>query len=169
MPGDSRIMADAGLGKVSSTVATLPGGYTLGEVRHDGGIKYRLFCNASPDQINPGWGFMRASGCGAYSIALTSTLDVARHIGGGVVHHATVPTAYYFWGAVRGYLASGVIGGETSISSGNPMSLQTTGCFLGCGATISTQVPCGYVLATVTTGHTGTGGTRTGSVYVAFE
>jgi hypothetical protein len=171
MAGEDKIQADAGLGSVSGTVSTLSaGGYTLGEVRYEdqGRDKYRLLYNAGTDQIGKGWIVSKYASCGPYSVSITNTLDGPLHIGGALVQHATVATGYYFWGMVRGSAACGVMGSDTSVSIGLTFGVLGTGSVAPI-TTVSTYVPVGIAVSTITTGHTGTAGTRTGRVYIKFE
>lgn len=121
-----RAYADAGLGGISSVVATLPLGATLGESRVVAGVKYRLVCNASTSaQQIPGSLLSPLSSGGPYSIG-TGSSQLFAHIGAALVVHATVPTANFFWGAVSG---SGlrVIGDNTSIPTGSAFYISGNG------------------------------------------
>lgn len=131
MAGDAneyRCYADAGLGGISSVVATLPAGANLGEARVVNGVKYRLVCNASTSaQQIPGLVLspLAAGATGAYSVG-TGASALHAHIGAVIVVHATVPTANYFWGAVSG---SGlkVIGDNTSVPTGSGFYISANG------------------------------------------
>lgn len=125
---DSRVFAAGGLGSISGVVATLPAGAKLGEERWDNGLKFRLFFNAGNSQINPGFaGSPRPVGGGAYSVTVTTTSKTGDHFGACVVHHATATTGTYFWGAVYGYLASGVAADASTITTGTRFYLAADG------------------------------------------
>ena len=121
-----RAFADAGMGGISSVVATLPAGATLGEARVVNGVKYRLVCNASTSaQQVPGTLLSPLAGGGPYSVG-TGSSQLFAHIGAALVVHATVPTANFFWGAIAG---SGlkVIGDNTSVPTGSAFYISGNG------------------------------------------
>lgn len=124
-------VAIAGMGALntaSGTTASLPAGAVLGMAREEDGIRFRLFYNAGNSAINPGFAATpRPIGSGAYSVTVTSTSKTFDYFGACVVHHATVPTANYFWGATRGYLASGVAADAATITTGAAFYLAADG------------------------------------------
>lgn len=125
---DNRVFAGGGLGGVSAVVSSLPAGYVLGEERWENGIKYRLFYNAGNSEIGPGFaGSPRPVGSGPYSITITTTSKTFDGVGACVVHNATATTGTYFWGAVRGYLASGVVADASTITTGTAFYLAANG------------------------------------------
>ena len=126
MPGEYRHSVDAGLGGISSVVATLPAGYTLGEARYEGNIKYRLFFNSGGEQIGPGFCFTPVITTGPYSVTITTTSKTFDHIGAGFIQHATSTTATFFWGAVRGRIA-GAVGDASSTPTGSVFYIGSDG------------------------------------------
>jgi hypothetical protein len=103
---DIRAYAGGALGGISGVVTAgsyIPDGYSLGEERWEGGVKYRLFYNGGGASITAGYSFKHSVTVGAspYSVTVsvvTETITQAM----GCVAHKTVPTAAYFWGAVYG-------------------------------------------------------------------
>ena len=127
------VMADAQLGGLSACVTYsvygLPAGYTLGEERVEGGINYRLVYNAGNSAIQPGYiASPRPVGGGLYSVTVTTVTGTFNHVGAVLAHNATVPTDCYFWGAYRGYIASGLVATSITQLAGNCSHIDTDGC-----------------------------------------
>jgi hypothetical protein len=79
---ESRFFADAGLGSVSATVASLPVGCILGEERINAGIRYKLCYNAGTAAI--GQGKVAApvlANCTPGSVAVSTTSRSMHHMG----------------------------------------------------------------------------------------
>jgi len=123
---ETRCMADAGLGGISSVVSSLPAGYTLGEARYLGATKYRLVHNAGNSQVNPGFGMTPVLSAGAYSLTISSASKVNAHIGAAFVVHATITTGAYGWAAIGGPIG-GVVADATSIPTGSAFYLAANG------------------------------------------
>lgn len=166
MGGDAnkfRHLVDAGLGSVSATVATLPIGYTIGEARVVDQVEYNLVFNSGNSAIPPGYvAIQQGSG---YSVTISSAVEVNDHIGAVVANTVSVPTANYFWGAKRGYLASGLVASAVCIVTGAQMYIGTNGNVISMPLSLITGVtPIGNVLVTVLS--TTSGGGRNGGVYI---
>lgn len=141
MSNEYRHEVDAGMGGLSMTVATLPAAFTLGENRYDSvnQQKFKLVFNAGNSAINPGFAASPVpTGSGAYSVTVTTTSKTYHAIGAVLVHHATVPTANYFWGLVRGYVASGLASDATTITTGTGFYLSADGKFTPLAGSVAT-------------------------------
>lgn len=161
-----QVMGDAGMGGVSAVVATLPAGYTLGEERQEEGIVYRLVYNASNSQIAPGFVMSPAGLYGPYSGTVTTASKTHAHIGAVVVHNATATTGTYFWGATKGYLASGLVADAVTLATGNAFYIALSGQVNGI-TTNSVGVSGNYIIGGVVQGPTaGTIAVRQGSVII---
>jgi len=171
---DSRIFAAGGLGSISGVVATKPAGADMGEERWDNGIKYRLCCNASlgtPAYPGHVLSAIPSASVGAgnsmYSMTMTTVSGSLNGDACAVVHNATVPTGYYFWGATFGRLASGLICGQASASTGNAVGVDAAG-YCGLISTMSlSDRPIAINLSSMITGLTSP--TRTGDVQLVIE
>lgn len=172
---DSRIFAADGLGSISGVVETKPAGADMGEERWDNGIKYRLCCNASLGTPAYPGNVLSAipsavvgGGNGPYSMTMTTVVDAHNGDLAAMVHNATVPTGYYFWGATYGYFASGVVVSDTSASTGNALGVAADGAF----GLVTTMSALNRVIAinlhgSMTTTHTAP--TRIGNVKLVIE
>ena len=141
MSNEYRHEVDAGMGGLSMTIATLPAAFTLGENRYDSTNqqKFKLVYNAGNSAINPGFAASPVpTGSGAYSVTVTTTSKTYHAIGAVLVHHATVPTANYFWGLVRGYVASGVAADAATITTGAGFYLSADGKFSPLAGSVAT-------------------------------
>lgn len=124
---EGRHFADPGLA-ISQVVATLPVGFTLGELRTEGAITYQLKFNAGNSAINPGFCASPIPVFGGpHSMTVTTVSKAYNHFGAVIVHHATVPTANYFWGVRKGYLASGVAVDVTTATTGTALYIASDG------------------------------------------
>lgn len=124
-----RAFGDGGLGGISGVVSSLPAGFSMGEVRWQNGIKYRLMHNAGNSQINPGMACKHAeAGAGPYSVTV-STVTEAVTGARGVVLHATATTGTYFWGVVYGHPVK-VMASNISIATDAQVGLAANGKFI---------------------------------------
>lgn len=114
------------LNKISGTTGTLPAGVALGQPRWEGGVSYRLFCNAGNSAIAPGRAFAPIGSAGPYSVTITTTSKTFDHIGAGFVVNATAATGFYFWGAVGGPIG-GVFGDASSVPTGSAFYIGSDG------------------------------------------
>lgn len=94
------------LGGISGTTGTLPAGLTMGQARWEGGVMYRLFCNASINAQSAGAGFARwvgsaLGGNSPYSVTVTTVTESLSGLACACPN--TVPTGFYFWGATLGF------------------------------------------------------------------
>ena len=172
---DSRVF-EGGLGSVSATVTSLPAGNVLGEERWENGVKYRLFYNdktqAIPGQVmSP----IPLNG-GAYSLTVTTVSGANNHIGACVVHNATALASSYFWGAVQGYLASGLIASGVTLLTGRMFVIGDAGSVYPMTLTVASGTIAGYIgsgnfpIGGCINGPTaGTVAVRQGSVLVNFS
>lgn len=129
MSNEYRHLADAGMGGVSAVVATLPGGYTLGEVRYDksSNLKYRLVYNAGNSQASPGFVVTPAAGSvGPYSVTVSTASKSNHHFGAGVVYNATLTTGTYGWVVIRGRVG-GLVGDASSIPTASAFYIGANG------------------------------------------
>lgn len=173
MPGPysgRQVFGSEGLGGISGVVTSLPVGFVLGEERQEGGISFRLVYNAGNSQASPGFLLARAfGGAGPYSMTVSTASDVNAHVGAVVCHHATATTGTYFWGAYRGYLASGLIATGITQLAGNASYMSTDGAVLpvtntaASGLVHSGNMAIGY---TVISPSGGTVAVRQGSVWI---
>lgn len=164
---ETRHLVDAGMGSISAVVATLPAGYTLGEARVVSGVKYKLIYNACNSVIPPGTvvtPLTRVSAnAGAYSMTLTTAVEVNHHIGAAVVVHQTMATGTYGWAAVRG-VVGGLIGDTASLPTGSAFYVGALGAVKLMPASVITGVvPIGAVITTVSNG-----GAKNGNAWVSF-
>lgn len=169
MAGDAnetRHLADAGMGGISSVVATLPGGYTLGEARVVNGKKYKLVHNAGTTQISIGIcaSPVAITGSSPNSVTVSTASQGFHHIGAVLCEHVTATTATYFWGLVRG-ATSGQVGDSASLPTGSVFALGDNGSIQVFPQSVVTgKAAVGYVITTVSNG-----GARSGSTFVQFE
>lgn len=177
-----RFIADAGMGGVSSVVATLPSAFLLGESRSIAGIKYRLCCNASTVQANPGTILSPVFSAGAYSVATGGSASFA-HMGAVLVVHATATTGSFFWGAVYGYSAMQVGSGTVSVLGpqlkvqGDNTSVPTGSAFYisanGAVTVFPASVITGNIAAGINVGRiaaaTVTTGAASGDIFLFLE
>lgn len=141
MSSEYRHEVDAGMGGLSMVVATLPVAFTLGENRFDSTNqqKFKLVFNAGNSQINPGFAASPVPiGGGAYSVTVTSTSKTYNAIGAVLCHHATATTGTYFWGLVRGYVASGVAADAATLTTGAGFYLAADGKFQPLAGSVAT-------------------------------
>lgn len=173
MPGPysaRQVFGSPGLGEVSATVSSLPVGYVLGEERLDGGINYRLCYNAGNSQISVGFMSQRVfGGGGPFSMTVSTVADVNAHVGAVLAHNATVPTGHYYWGAYRGYIASGLIATTITQLAGNASRLSTDGAVLPVTSTAASALVASANMAiafTVISPTAGTVAVRQASVWL---
>lgn len=161
----SRHIVDAGLGSVSAVVATLPVGYTLGEIRHVSGVEYKLVHNAGNSEIQPGMVAAPILALAGINSVTVSTLSQANnHIGGVVNVHATATTGSFFWGAIKG-VVGGLIGDSASIPTGSAFAIGAAGSVQLMPQSVTTgKVVVGVVLTSVSNG-----GAKSGNAYVSFS
>lgn len=172
---DHRVYGDAGLGTVSSVVASLPVGYTLGEERQQDGVHYRLMYNAGGEQIDQGEiASPIASGGGPYSATVTTVTDTANAYGAVVAHNATATTGTYFWGAFRGYpiplkgdSASHATGTSIMVGVDGGVATFVTFATAGAAGQRNPNAVIGVVIGATATG-TITTDTRSGDVLIDF-
>jgi hypothetical protein len=164
--GDSkeRYIVDAGMGGISSVVATLPAGYTLGEFRSKDGIDYKLVYNAGNSEIAPGKVAAPVlAGAGIHSLTISTASQGNNHIGAAVVVHVTATTGTYFWGAVKG-VVGGLVGDAASLPAGSALAISDNGTVQLMPASLVTgKVVAGVVLTAVSNG-----GAKSGNAYVSF-
>ena len=122
---DARSFTGTDLGKVSGTVTSLPAGYVLGEERWENAAKYRLMFNAGGASITQGFAAAPIMSAGPYSLTVTTTSKTFDHIGAGFALNATVPTAAFFWGAVR--FRGAVVGDASSVPTGSFFYIASDG------------------------------------------
>lgn len=156
--------ADAGLGSVSATVASLPVGYTLGEERIVDGANYKLVYNAGNSEIHQGkFATPALAGAGINSMTVTYTSQSNAHIAAVQVAHATVSTGYYFWGLQHGLSPVGGVGDSASIPTGSAFALGTDGTIqLMPQSVVTGKVVKGVVITTVSNG-----GAYSGRIFVS--
>ena len=120
-------LADAGLGGVSSVVTSLPLGYSLGQIRIESGVKYKLVHNAGNSDIKPGFigSPIPLAGSTLNSVTVSTASKSYHHVGAVVVVHATATTASYFGGAIRG--AVPVAADNTSVATGAAVYVAANG------------------------------------------
>lgn len=164
---DVRVFVGGGLGGISNTVTSLPAGYTLGEERWEGGVKYRLFYN-DKTQIAPGLvASPQAASLGPYSVSVSTTSGLNQHFGACVVHHATALASSYFWGVTQGYLASGLLATIHCLVTNGAIVISDVGAVDGARPVASCFVSGNVPIGIVTTGAAaGTVAVRQGSVYI---
>ena len=156
---ENRFLADAGMGSISAVVATLPLGYTLGESRTVGNLRYRLVYNAGNSQATVGSVVtaVQNGGAGPYSMTVSTVSQSFNHLGCAVVVNATATTGTYFWGAVEGRVGP-MIGDNTSVPTGSAFYVGAAGTISLMPQSIVTgNLVCGFNLGgaaskTVTTG-----------------
>lgn len=162
---DSRIFAAGKLGSISGTAATLPAGADLGEERWHNGIKYKLLYNAGTAEIDTGYVCSPIPiGGGPYSMSVSTLTNVNHGYGAAIVHHATVATNYYFWGAVKGSLTAALLQSGSTLATGDVIGVGIDGAMNGishASACTSGNVGIGYVLVGPTNGTTGVQATVT--------
>ena len=153
---DDRVFTGGELGKVSAVVASLPAGYVLGEERYENGVVFRLVYNAGNSQISTGFlGSPIPLSGGAYSLTVSTASKTNAHGGAAVCHHATATTGTYFWGAVRGYLASGLVADAVTLATGSAFYVGVNGQVNGItvnSTNVSANVPIGVVINGPTAG-----------------
>lgn len=165
---DSRVFTGSPLGAISATVTSLPAGNVLGEEREEDGVWYRLCYNAGGASIPIGnvASPVPLNG-GPYSLTVTTVTGANNHVGAVVAHHATVPTASYFWGARRGYLASGLVATGVCISTGGAILIAAAGSVYGLTVTVAGPLSGNVSIGTAINGPAaGTVAVRQGSVYL---
>lgn len=164
---DTRVFVGGGLGGISNTVTSLPAGYTLGEERWEGGIKYRLFYN---DKTIANVGLVlspQAASLGPYSCSVSTTSGLNQHFGACVAHNTTVPASSFFWGAVQGYLASGLVATIHCLVTNGAIVISDVGSVDGARTVASCFVSGNVPIGIVTTGAAaGTVNVRQGSVFI---
>lgn len=158
-----RHFADAGLGTVSATVATLPAAYTLGEVRVVDNAEYKLCFNAGNSEIHQGkFATPALGGAGINSVTVSTVTNSNAHIGAVQVAHATVATGYYFWGLFSGMSPVGGVGEAASLPTGSAYHIATDGTItLMPQSVVTGKTIKGVVVTTVSNG-----GAYSGKIYV---
>lgn len=158
-----RHYADAGLGGVSLTVASLPAGFNLGEGRIVDNASYRLCYNAGNSAIDQGkFATPALSGAGPASVTVSTVTNSNAHIGAVQVAHATVSTGYYFWGLVSGMSPVGAVAEAASAPTGSAFHIATDGTItLMPQSVVTGKTIKGVVITTVSNG-----GAYSGKVYV---
>lgn len=158
-----RHFADAGLGTVSATVATLPAAFALGEERTVDSAKYRLCYNAGNSEISTGkFATPALAGAGINSVTVSTVTNSNAHIGAVQVAHATVATGYYFWGLFSGMSPIGAVGEAASLPTGSAFHIATDGTVtLMPQSVVTGKTIKGVVVTTVSNG-----GAYSGKVYV---
>lgn len=152
-----RFFADAGLGSVSATVATLPVGCTMGEERVHEGITYRLCYNAGTAAIaqakvaSP----VCLANCGIGSVAVSTLSNHGDHIGVVIARNTSVSAGLYFWGAARGEVGAAIME-DASAPTGTLVSVGNAG-VLQIASVASSRLAIGFVKTTVSNGGTATG------------
>lgn len=143
----------------SAVTATLPAGYEVGMVRHEGADVYQLLYNAANSAINPTYGaVMTLTSTSGYSVTVSSVS--ATNVGMGIVKHATVTTGTYGW-----FLKRGVTNFENDVNTacvaGDGLVMGTGGTFKG-ASMISGQSSdigiiniCGVAASAVASGGSG--------------
>lgn len=160
-------MVDAGLGDVgSAAVTSLPLGYALGMEAAKDGVTYKLVYNAGNSAIPPGMFAGVAAGNGVNSLTVSTAAQVFAELGAVVNNSAaSVATGAYFWGAKRGYLASGIVASAVCIPSGSAFYISTNGNAVVIPQSIITGVaPAGVAVTTVLSTTCGAG--RNGAVII---
>lgn len=123
-----RAFGDGGLGGISGVVSSLPAGFSMGEVRWQSGIKYRLLHNGGNSQAIPGQGLVAiGAGAGPYTCTISS---VSGSITGvrGICHHATATTGTYFWGVTFGHPVK-ILASNTSLATDAQVGIGVNGAF----------------------------------------
>lgn len=155
------------LNDVGSGVASvLTGQYALGMEAARDGVIYKLCYNAGNSAVPPGMVAGQAAGNGANSLTV-STAAAAWAEFGAVVNNsaASVATGFYFWGAKRGFLASGMVASAACIPSGSAFYISTNGNIVLFPQSVITGTnAAGYAVTTVLS--TTSGGGRNGSVII---
>jgi hypothetical protein len=161
---------DAGLGDVgSATVTSLPLGYALGQQGHKDGVEYKLVFNAGNSAIPPGMVAGLAAGNGVNSVTVSTAAQVFAEVGAVVNNSAaSVATAAYFWGARKGYLASGLVASAVCIPSGSAFYVSTNGNVVLMPQSVITGVAIAGVAVTTVLSTT-SGGGRNGAVIIDLK
>lgn len=178
MPGKKALQHYVGFGQldsVSGSTGTLPAGLILGEERQEGALFYRLMYNEGNSEGDQGDVMSPiASGGGPYSCTITTTSDGMHGYGAVVVHNATVPTGFFFWGAFKGYpvkvkagTASIATGGSFMVAIDGTVSTATTAATAAIIGQRNTRVIVGENIGGATT-TTVTTDTRSGDCYINF-
>lgn len=162
-------MADGSpLSDVGSGVHTsLAGQYELGLEAARDGVIYRLVYNAGNSAIPAGMFAATTAGNGVNSVTVSTAAGAWAELAGAVVNNsgASVATGVYFWGAKRGYLASGIIASAVCIPSGSAFYISTNGNAVVFPQSVITGTnAAGYAVTTVLS--TTSGGGRNGSVII---
>lgn len=159
-----QFMADAGLAGISSVVATLPLGYSLGISRTKDSVDYKLVFNAGNSEIAPGRvAAPILAGAGLNSVTVSTSSQGNNHIGGVVCVHATATTGTYFWGATEG-LVGGLAADSASIPTGSAFAIGDNGSVQLMPQSVTTgKVAVGVVVTSVSNG-----GAKTGSAYISL-
>lgn len=167
---DGSPLADIGSGVVTSLSnanGTPITQYQLGMEGYRDGVQYKLVYNAGNSAIPPGMVAAHAAGNGVHSVTVSTVAAAWAELGGAVVNNssASVVTGAYFWGARRGYLASGLVASAASIPSGSAFYISTNGnVVLFPQSVITGTNAAGYAVVTVLS--TTSGGGRNGSVII---
>lgn len=169
MSVEIRQIVDPQMGSVSAVVAaTLNVAYTLGEARMENGIKYRLFYNVGGASAPVGAVMTPNASGGPYSMTVTTASNTNDHLGACVVVHATISTGAYFWGAVRGRIVGGILGGATSVPTGVGFTIGAAGGVeVDPGSAATGNVVIGLNLGG-SASKTITSGAKSGDVSVSF-
>lgn len=151
----------------SGVASVLTGQYELGNEAARDGVIYRLVYNAGNSAVPPGMFAYSPAGNGVNSVTVSTVAAAWNELGGAVVNNsqASVATGFYFWGAKRGFLASGLVASAVCIPSGTALYISTNGNAVAFPQSVITGTnACGYAITTVLS--TTSGGGKNGSVII---
>jgi hypothetical protein len=135
-----------------STVTSAKG-YALGTRRQDSaGNEYVYGYNASNVPLYPGVPVVIGSNNTSYSFTLTNTASQTGWVA-AVVHHATVPTAYYAWFGVKGLFRVVPDATQSQIAKDKNLAIAVDGGWNSAPATISTGIRWGFSIESIVTGY----------------
>lgn len=135
-------------GGISNVTATPGDGVELGsKIEHDG-KQYRYVYNTGNTQISVGEG-CTVSAVSGYSVTVSSTTMADFFL--GVVHHATIPTAYYGWVVVQGF-AKAKAPANSGFAAGDPLTAGGDGRFAPAAGTMTANVLGKVTVATASGG-----------------
>jgi hypothetical protein len=160
---DGSPLADVGSGVASS----LTGQYALGIEASRDGVTYKLVYNAGNSAIPPGMIANCPAGNGVNSLTVSTAAGVWGELANAVVNNsaASVATGVYFWGAKRGYLASGLVASAACVPSGSAFSIGANGnVILMAQSVVTATNAAGLAITTILS--TTSGGGRNGSAII---